>query len=618
MKNKLNSSKNKTSKGAIKKLLKYLFKYKWQMCLVIISVIISTASQIFGMALLRPTIDNTILKADISGLRANIIKMIILFGTSVITSLIFSRLMVRVSERSVKDIRNELFEKVQSLEVGFFDQNTHGEIMSRFTNDTDMLSQSLSSSIPNILQSFLLFTGTFIMMFVINIKLTLLTIFTIFLMLAVLRRIIKKSTKLFTKNQVEIGKMNGFIEETLSGQKVVKVFNFENNLLEEFNKTADKVRELIWKANTVMGKIMPFLKNGINISYAVICIAGAFLTIIGQMTVGTLVTYLTYVRQLQNPIATVSQQANVLAQAMAGANRIFEILDMEGEKDEGYIDLVHATIDKNGKFHESDTLTGIYAWKKIENGKAFYKRLEGKIDFEHVNFSYDGKNQILKDVSFYARPGEKIAFVGSTGAGKTTITNVITRFYDIDSGSIKVDDIDINKIQKQALRRAFGMVLQDVNLFTDSIYENIRYGRLDANDDEIKAAARMSKADSFIRRLPQGYDTKIYGNGSSLSDGQNQLVSISRAAVDEPSMLILDEATSSIDSATELTVTEALDNLMTGSTSIVIAHRLSTIKNSDVIMVMDDGRIIERGNHESLMKKRGTYYQLYTGKLELD
>lgn len=618
MKNKLNSSKNKTSKGAIKRLLKYLFKYKWQMGLVIISVIISTSSQIFGMALLRPTIDETILKADISGLRANIIKMIILFGISVITSLIFSRLMVRVSERSVKDIRNELFKKVQSLEIGFFDQNTNGEIMSRFTNDTDILSQSLSSSIPNILQSFLLFTGTFIMMFVINFKLTVLTIFTIFLMLAILKKIIKKSTKLFSKNQVEIGKMNGFIEETLSGQKIVKVFNFENNLIEEFNKTADRVRELIWEANTVMGKIMPFLKNGINISYAIICIAGAFLTIVGQMTVGTLVTYLTYVRQLQNPIATVSQQANVLAQAMAGANRIFEILDMEGEKDEGYIDLVHATIDKNGKFHESDTLTGIYAWKKIENGKAFYKRLEGKIDFEHVNFSYDGKNKILKDVSFYARPGEKIAFVGSTGAGKTTITNVITRFYDIDSGSIKVDDIDIKKIQKQALRRAFGMVLQDVNLFTDTIYENIRYGRLDASDDEIKAAARMSKADSFIRRLPQGYDTKIYGNGSSLSDGQNQLVSISRAAVDEPSMLILDEATSSIDSTTEITVTKALDNLMTGSTSIVIAHRLSTIKNSDVIMVMDDGKIIERGNHESLMEKRGTYYQLYTGKLELD
>ena len=618
MKNKLNSSKTKTSKGAIKRLLKYLFKYKWQMGLVIISVIISTASQIFGMALLRPTIDETILKADISGLRANIIKMIILFGISVITSLIFSRLMVRVSERSVKDIRNELFKKVQSLEIGFFDQNTNGEIMSRFTNDTDMLSQSLSSSIPNLLQSFLLFTGTFIMMFVINMKLTVLTIFTIFLMLAILKRIVKKSTKLFSKNQVEIGKMNGFIEETLSGQKIVKVFNFENNLIEEFNKTADRVRELIWKANTVMGKIMPFLKNGINISYAIICIAGAFLTIVGQMTVGTLVTYLTYVRQLQNPIATVSQQANVLAQAMAGANRIFEILDMEGEKDDGYIDLVHVTVDKDGKFHESDTLTGIYAWKKIENGKAFYKRLEGKIDFEHVNFSYDGKNKILKDVSFYARPGEKIAFVGSTGAGKTTITNVITRFYDIDSGSIKVDDIDIKKIQKQALRRAFGMVLQDVNLFTDTIYENIRYGRLDASDDEIKAAARMSKADSFIKRLPQGYDTKIYGNGSSLSDGQNQLVSISRAAVDEPSMLILDEATSSIDSTTELTVTKALDNIMTGSTSIVIAHRLSTIKNSDVIMVMDDGKIIERGNHESLMEKRGTYYQLYTGKLELD
>lgn len=619
MKNKLDSSKsNKTSHGGIKRLLKYLFNYKWQMALIIISVIISTASQIFGMALLRPTIDNTILKADIIALRENVIKMIILFGISSLTSLIFSRLMVRISERSVKDIRNEVFKKIQSLEIGFFDQNTHGEIMSRLTNDTDMLSQALSSSIPNLLQSVLLFVGSFVIMFVINFKLTLLTLLTIVLMILVLKKLIKKSTKLFSRNQIELGKMNGFIEETLSGQKVVKVFNFENNVSNRFNKTADNVRELIWQANTVMGKIMPFLKNGVNISYAIICIVGSFLTILGQMTVGTLATYLTYVRQLQNPIATVSQQANVMAQALAGANRIFEILDMEGEKDEGYIDLVHATIDKNGKFHETDKLTGIYAWKKIENGNPVYKKLEGKIDFEHVNFSYDGKNQILKDVSFYARPGEKIAFVGSTGAGKTTITNVITRFYDIDSGLIKVDDIDIKKIQKQALRRAFGMVLQDVNLFTDSIYENIRYGRLDANNDEIKAAARMSKADSFIKRLPHGYDTKIYGNGSSLSDGQNQLVSISRAAVDEPSMLILDEATSSIDSATELTVTEALDNLMAGSTSIVIAHRLSTIKNSDVIMVMDDGKIIERGNHESLMEKRGTYYQLYTGKLELD
>lgn len=619
MKNKLDSSKNnKTSHGGIKRLLKYLFNYKWQMALIIISVIISTASQIFGMALLRPTIDNTILKADIIALRENVIKMIILFGISSLTSLIFSRLMVRISERSVKDIRNEVFEKIQSLEIGFFDQNTHGEIMSRLTNDTDMLSQALSSSIPNLLQSVLLFVGSFVIMFVINFKLTLLTLLTIVLMILVLKKLIKKSTKLFSRNQVELGKMNGFIEETLSGQKVVKVFNFENNVSNRFNKTADNVRELIWQANTVMGRIMPFLKNGVNISYAIICIVGSFLTILGQMTVGTLATYLTYVRQLQNPIATVSQQANVMAQALAGANRIFEILDMEGEKDEGYIDLVHATIDKNGKFHETDKLTGIYAWKKVIDGIHIYKKLEGKIDFEHVNFSYDGKNQILKDVSFYARPGEKIAFVGSTGAGKTTITNVITRFYDIDSGLIKVDDIDIKKIQKQALRRAFGMVLQDVNLFTDSIYENIRYGRLDANNDEIKAASRMSKADSFIKRLPHGYDTKIYGNGSSLSDGQNQLVSISRAAVDEPSMLILDEATSSIDSATELTVTEALDNLMTGSTSIVIAHRLSTIKNSDVIMVMDDGRIIERGNHESLMEKRGTYYQLYTGKLELD
>ncbi|MSS77343.1 ABC transporter ATP-binding protein [Anaerococcus sp. AGMB00486] len=619
MSNKLNSSRNQNSfNGGIVRLLKYLFNYKWQMIVVIISVIISTLTQILGMSLLQPTIDEMILNSNIDGLKKNVLMMVGLFIISAITSLIFSRLMVRVSEKAIKDIRNELFEKIQSLELEFFDQNTHGEIMSRFTNDTDMLGQSLSSSIPNLLQSLLLFIGTFAIMFVINFKLTILTLLTIGLMLFILKKIITKSTRLFSRNQVELGKMNGFIEETLSGQKVVKVFNFEENLKDRFNKTADRVRELIWQANTITGKIMPFLKNGINISYAIICMVGAVLTILGQMTVGTLATYLTYVRQLQNPIATVSQQANVMAQAIAGANRIFEILDMEAESDDGDIDLVHATIDKDGNFHEENTLTGIYAWKRIVNGEIKYKRLEGKIDFEHVDFSYDGKNKILKDVTFYANPGEKIAFVGSTGAGKTTITNVITRFYDIDKGSIKVDDIDIYQIKKSALRKAFGMVLQDVSLFTDTIYENIRYGRLDANDDEIKAAARMSKADSFICRLPHGYDTKIHGNGSSLSDGQNQLVSISRAAVDEPSMLILDEATSSIDSATELIVTDAMDNLMTGSTSIVIAHRLSTIKNSDVIMVMDNGRIIERGNHDSLMAKKGTYYQLYTGKLELD
>lgn len=619
MSNKLNSSRNQNSfNGGIVRLLKYLFNYKWQMIVVIISVIISTLTQILGMSLLQPTIDEMILNSNIDGLKKNVLMMVGLFIISAITSLIFSRLMVRVSEKSIKDIRNELFEKIQSLELEFFDQNTHGEIMSRFTNDTDMLGQSLSSSIPNLLQSLLLFIGTFAIMFVINFKLTILTLLTIGLMLFILKKIITKSTRLFSRNQVELGKMNGFIEETLSGQKVVKVFNFEENLKDRFNKTADRVRELIWQANTITGKIMPFLKNGINISYAIICMVGAVLTILGQMTVGTLATYLTYVRQLQNPIATVSQQANIMAQAIAGANRIFEILDMEAESDDGDIDLVHATIDKDGNCHEENTLTGIYAWKRIVNGEIKYKRLEGKIDFEHVDFSYDGKNKILKDVTFYANPGEKIAFVGSTGAGKTTITNVITRFYDIDKGSIKVDDIDIYQIKKSALRKAFGMVLQDVSLFTDTIYENIRYGRLDANDDEIKAAARMSKADSFICRLPHGYDTKIHGNGSSLSDGQNQLVSISRAAVDEPSMLILDEATSSIDSATELIVTDAMDNLMTGSTSIVIAHRLSTIKNSDVIMVMDNGRIIERGNHDSLMAKKGTYYQLYTGKLELD
>ncbi|MGO3018626.1 MAG: ABC transporter ATP-binding protein [Anaerococcus sp.] len=616
---KLTSKKDipRSSQGILR-LLKYLFRYPFAMAVVVIAVILSSLTQVYAMSLLRPVIDNNILTGDVGGLKSDLIKMGILFLISALSSAIYSRLMVRIAEKSIKNLRNELFVHVQDLEVAFFDQNTNGEIMSRFTNDTDVISQALGSTIPNIIQSILLFVGTLLMMFILDVRLTLLTIISLVVMFLILKRIIKKGAGLFATAQKQVGDLNGFIEETLSGQKVVKVFNHEDVVIEKFNDETEDIRVSFFEANTAMGKLMPFLKNAINILYSIMCMLAAIFTIKNIMTLGTLTTYLTYVRNLQNPIVTISQQANAIVQAMTGANRIFEVMDIEKEGDDGYIDLVRATISKNGEIKEAQDLTGLYAWEKIVDGKPVYQLLEGKLEFNNVDFSYNGVNKILKDISFYAEPGQKIAFVGSTGAGKTTITNVITRFYEIDSGEIKVDGINIKDIKKTALRKAFGMVLQDINLFSDTIYGNIRYGRLDATDEEIEAAARLSNAYTFINRLPKTYGTKIHGDGSSLSDGQNQLISIARAAVDEPSILILDEATSSIDTSTEEKVTEAMDNLMMGSTSIVIAHRLSTIKNSDVIMVMEDGRIIERGDHDSLMKNKGTYYQLYTGILELD
>ncbi|MDD7306664.1 MAG: ABC transporter ATP-binding protein [Peptoniphilaceae bacterium] len=620
MKNyKLKSKKEMVNSSyGITRLLKYLFKYPLAMVVVIVTVILSSVTQIYGMSLLRPVVDNQILKGDLVGLKADLIKMALIFLVSAISSGIYSRLMVRIAEKSIRNLRHDLFNHVQDLDIGFFDQNTHGEIMSRFTNDTDVISQALGSTIPNIIQSLLLFVGTIGMMFYLNAKLTFLTIISLVIMFMIINKIIKKGANLFATAQKQVGQLNGFIEETFAGQKVVKVFNHEDILIDKFDQQTEEIRVSFLEANTAMGKLMPFLRNASNIIYSILCMLLAILAIGGSISMGVLTTYLTYLRNLQNPIVTVSQQANAIVQAMTGANRIFEIMDLEEEADDGFIDLVRARVKKDGTIEEADTLTGLSAWKKVVDGKAVYKILQGKLEFKNVDFSYNGVDKILKDISFYANPGQKIAFVGSTGAGKTTITNVITRFYDIDSGQIKVDDIDIKDIKKSALRRAFGMVLQDINLFTDTIYGNIRYGRLDANDDEIEAAARLSNADTFITRLPKTYSTKIHGDGSSLSDGQNQLLSIARAAVDEPSILILDEATSSIDTTTEEHVTEAMDNLMMGSTSIVIAHRLSTIKNSDVIMVMDNGRIIERGDHDSLMKKKGVYYQLYTGILELD
>lgn len=610
--------RRKMSFKSLSRLMGYLFDYKWQMTVIILGVIISTVTQIWGVNMLQPIIDNHILKGDVPGLKTAVIQMAFIYLVSALTSLIYSRLMVRVGERSIRNIRHDLFDKIQTLPVRFFDNNQHGEIMSRFTNDTDVLSQALANTVPTIIRSVLTFFGTLIVMFKLDFNLTLCLIIGLVVMIPILSKIVLRSGRFFAKAQANVSKLHGFNEEMLSGQKVVKVFSREKIAEEEFIEKSEELRASFAEANINAGKIMPFLLNSVNILYALITVLGVYLTIKGNITVGVLAAFLSNIRQIQNPIVNISQQANAVFQALAGADRIFEVMDMEEEIDTGYIDLVSAIVKRDGTITEHVGMSGRYAWKWEEDGEDKYQLLEGRLEFKNVDFSYDGKNQILKDISFYADPGEKIAFVGSTGAGKTTITNVITRFYEIDNGVIEVDGINIKKIKKEALRKAFGMVLQEVNLFTDTIEGNIKYGKLDADSDQINSAARLSGADSFIKRLPEGYDTEINGDGSSLSDGQNQLISISRAAIAEPPMLILDEATSSIDTATELEVTEAMDNLMAGSTSIVIAHRLSTIQNSDVIMVMENGRIIERGNHDKLIEEKGTYWQLYTGQLELD
>ena len=525
--------------------------------------------------------------------------------------------MIRIGQRSIRNLRNDLFIKIQKMPINFFDTNQHGQIMSRFTNDTDTLSQSLSSTLPTLIRSILMIIGTVVVMISLSPILTLIMFVGLIIMVLVLKNIVSKTGRLFKESQKNVSILHGFDEEMLSGQKVIKVFNKENDIINEFDQKSENLRSSMAEAMVNAGKMMPFLVNSINIMYAILAVTGVILTINGNITVGILATFLTTARQLQAPISNISQQANAVFSAMAGASRIFEIIDMPIEEDTGYIELVNARIDDNGNAIEC-TGDRCYFWTWLEDGKRVYKQLEGRIDFENVDFSYNGKDKILKDVTFYANPGEKIAFVGSTGAGKTTITNVITRFYEIDEGSIKIDGIDTRNIKKDHLRKAFGMVLQDVNLFTENVNENIRYGKLDASKEEILEAAKLAGANGFISRLPEGYETEINGDGSSLSDGQNQLISISRAAIANPPMLILDEATSSIDTTTEIKVTKAMDKLMEGSTSIVIAHRLSTIQNADVIMVMEQGRIIERGSHDELIKKRGTYYQLYTGALELD
>lgn len=604
---------------ALKELFSYLFRQKWQLIVVMVCVVISAISQVWGIAMLQPIIDNYILKSDVPGLKMAVVKMGMMYLLSIISTFIYNRLMIRIGERSIRNIRNDLFTKIQKMPINFFDSNQHGQIMSRFTNDTDTLAQSLSSTLPTLVRSLLMLVGTFVVMVGLSWRLTLIMLVGLVGMVLILKNIVTRTGRLFKQAQKNVSILHGYDEEMLSGQKVIKVFNKEDDIIEGFEQKSEALRSTMAEAMVNAGRMMPFLVNSINIMYAILAVVGVYMTIGGNLTVGILATFLTNARQLQAPISNISQQANAVFSAMAGASRIFEIIDMPIEKDSGYIELAHVKVDDNGNPLPCKIGERCYSWTWTdENGKKVYRELEGRIDFEHVDFSYNGEDKILKDVTFYANPGEKIALVGSTGAGKTTITNVITRFYEIDSGSIKIDGIDTRDIKKDHLRKAFGMVLQDVHLFTESVEDNIRYGKLSATEEEVIAAAGLAGAKSFIKRLPEGYQTEIKGDGSSLSDGQNQLLSISRAAIANPPMLILDEATSSIDTTTEIKVTKAMDKLMEGSTSIVIAHRLSTIQNSDVIMVMEDGRIIERGNHEKLLAEKGTYYQLYTGQLELD
>ncbi len=504
---------------SLARLMAYLFDYKWQMIVIILGVIISTVTQIWGVNMLQPIIDNHILKGDVPGLKTAVIQMGFIYLVSAVTSLIYSRLMVRVGERSIRNIRRDLFDKIQTLPVRFFDNNQHGEIMSRFTNDTDVLSQALANTVPTIIRSVLTFFGTLIVMFKLDFNLTLCLIIGLVVMIPILSKIVLRSGRFFAKAQANVSKLHGFNEEMLSGQKVVKVFSREKIAEEEFIEKSEELRASFAEAIINAGKIMPFLLNSVNILYALITVLGVYLTIKGNITVGVLAAFLSNIRQIQNPIVNISQQANAVFQALAGADRIFEVMDMEEEIDTGYIDLVSAIVKRDGTITEHVGMNGRYAWKWEEDGEDKYQLLEGRLEFKNVDFSYDGKNQILKDISFYADPGEKIAFVGSTGAGKTTITNVITRFYEIDNGVIEVDGINIKNIKKEALRKAFGMVLQEVNLFSDTIEGNIKYGKLDADSDQINSAARLSGADSFIKRLPERYDTEINGDGSSLSDG---------------------------------------------------------------------------------------------------
>ena len=595
----------KDSAKTMKRLLHYMGIYKWSVLLVGLLVCISSLANLLGTYMLKPVINTYILPGDIPGLIRTILLMALMYGAGAFATLGYNQLMVITCQKIVGRIRRDLFEHTQKLPLSYFDAHTHGELMSRFTNDVDTLTEALNNSFTLLIQSFIVVSGTIIMLVVLNLRLSLIVIAFLLLMFLFIQYNGKRSRKYFIEQQKYLGSINGFVEEMVAGAKVEKIFNHEEQDFAEFCRRNEALRQSATKAMSYSGMMVPTIVSLSYFNYAVSACVGGMFVLSGLMDLGSLASYLVYVRQSAMPMNQFTQQINFLLAALSGAERIFEMMDEEPEPDEGDVTLTEAA-------------DGTLAWKVPENGSFSLVPLKGDVRFYDVVFGYTPEKKILNGISLYAKPGQKIAFVGSTGAGKTTIINLINRFYEIQSGTITYDGLDIRRIKKDDLRRSLSMVIQDTHLFTGTIADNIRYGRLDASDEEVREAARVANADSFIRRLPDGYQTMLHSDGSNLSQGQRQLLAIARAAISRPPVLILEEATSSIDTRTERLIEKGMDQLMEGRTVFVIAHRLSTVRNSKAIMVLEKGEVIERGDHEELLSQKGRYYKLYTGQFELE
>lgn len=617
------------NKKTIKRILSYLGKYKLTLACAFTAMIISVCTNIFGTFLISVLIDGYIIplsQGDTSvtleqfGIAVGFMASMLVFGA--LLSFLYNRIIVKVTTQVLANIRDEMFTKMQKLPIKYFDTHNHGDVMSLYTNDTDALREMLSNGVPNMIVSLCSIVGMFIMMLVLSPILTLFIVVMLFVMMIIMKYLAGKSGKYYAKQQNNIASLNGFVEEHIDGMKVVKVFSHEKHDKKIFLKKTKKLQQASFLANGYSNSFMPIMNNLSYFSYGMTAIIGSIMAINGfaGMAWGKLISFLQFSRQFNNPVAQIAQIVNTIFMAVAGGNRIFEFLDLTPECDEGYVTIVDVEIEDNGNIKESDTYTGNWAWRHYhkDTDSVTYVRWNGEVEFDDVSFGYNEDRMVLDDINIVAKPGQKIALVGSTGAGKTTITNLLNRFYDINEGKIRLDGINIQKIKKDDLRKSIAVVLQDTHLFTGSVSDNIRFGKLDATDEEVLYAAKLANADYFISHLPEGYDTMISGDGSNLSQGQRQLLAIARAAIANPPVLILDEATSSIDTRTEKLIEQGMDKLMQGRTVFVIAHRLSTVRNSDIIMVLESGKVIEQGNHDELLSIKGKYYQLYTGAFELD